>query len=86
MSKKTSGNKYGLSSIQFNQPGFSLAMPKVNLVEKPQDKTTGADKKTVKKSAATKTSSSTKVASVKGTKQKVIARKPTMMRKAGRSK
>lgn len=87
MSKKTSSNKYGVSSISFGQPGFSLATPKVNLVPaKSDDK---AAPKAEKKPAKT-TGGATPKNNLRGTQQKahnkVIARKPTMMKKAGRSK
>lgn len=88
MAKKAgSNNKYGLASFSFNQPGFSLAMPKVNLVEKKaaSQSSSTTKKPTGGKAAANLPKAKQKVVSVKG-QDKAIARKPTMMKKAGRSK
>lgn len=87
MAKKSSSNKYGVSGVSFGQPGFSLATPKVSLVPaKNEEKATPkADKKPAKT-----TGGATPKNNLRGTQQKahnkVIARKPTMMKKAGRSK
>ncbi len=87
MAKKSSSNKYGISSVSFGQPGFSLAAPKVSLVAAKEDEKAApkADKKPAKKAGG-----STPKNNLRGTQQKahnkVIARKPTMMKKAGRSK
>ncbi len=87
MAKKSASNKYGMSGVSFGQPGFSLAAPKVSLVAAKADEKAApkADKKPAKKA-----SGSTPKNNLRGTQQKahnkVIARKPTMMKKAGRSK
>lgn len=87
MAKKSASNKYGVSGVNFGQPGFSLAAPKVSLVPAKNEEKAApkAEKKPVKSA-----SGATPKNNLRGTQQKahnkVIARKPTMMKKAGRSK
>lgn len=86
MAKKPQSNKYGMAGMSFNQPGFSLATPKVSLVSSKEEKTADPTTKKTTKKVSTATPKNNPRVSTQKTHNKVIARKPTMMKKAGRSK
>lgn len=75
-----------MSGLSFNQPGFSLATPNVSLVSSKEDKAAAPITKKNTKKAGTATPKNNPRVSTQKTHNKVIARKPTMMKKAGRSK
>ena len=75
-----------MAGMSFNQPGFSLATPKVSLVSSKEEKTTEPSTKKTTKKVNTSIPKNNPRVSTQKTHNKVVARKPTMMKKAGRSK